>query len=96
MSPYRDITLLVQRIRDEAHRFAISYHTSLRRSGQTKSKLDDIPGIGPVLKKRLLTRFGSVRGVYGASHAQLASVVGRVCAQRITEFVAHNGHQVVL
>ncbi|HRC28094.1 MAG TPA: UvrB/UvrC motif-containing protein [Candidatus Saccharimonas sp.] len=92
VSPYRDITLLVQRIRDEAHRFAISYHTSLRRSGQTKSKLDDIPGIGPVLKKRLLTRFGSARGVYGASHEQLAGVVGQICAQRITEYVAHNGH----
>ncbi len=49
---------LVQRIRDEAHRFAITYHRNLRRKEQTRSLLDDIPGIGPTRRKALLTYFG--------------------------------------
>lgn len=49
---------LVQRIRDEAHRFAITYHRNLRRKEQTRSKLDDVPGIGPTRRKALLTYFG--------------------------------------
>jgi excinuclease ABC subunit C len=49
---------LVQRVRDEAHRFAITYHRNLRRKEQTRSKLDDVPGIGPTRRKALLTYFG--------------------------------------
>lgn len=88
VTPYRDITLLIQRIRDEAHRFAVSYHTVLRRNGHAKSQLDGIAGIGPVLKKRLLTRFGSVRGVRSASFEQLAEVVGATRARRIASHIA--------
>lgn len=70
------IVKLLQRIRDESHRFAVSYHTTLKRKAQMKSKLDDIPGVGPATRKKLVQTFGSVRGIEGASEAQLIAVIG--------------------
>ncbi len=67
---------LLQRIRDESHRFAVSYHSTLKLNAQTRSKLDEIPGIGPVTRKRLIRQFGSVRGVEHASEQELVSCVG--------------------
>ena len=58
---------LLQRIRDEAHRFAITYHRQLRGRRMTASVLDDIPGLGPARRKRLLKELGGLRGVKGAS-----------------------------
>ena len=52
---------LLQQIRDEAHRFAITYHRQLRDKKMTKSVLDDVPGLGPVRRARLLREFGSVK-----------------------------------
>ncbi len=69
---------LLQRIRDESHRFAVSYHTTLKRKGQLKSKLDDIPGVGPATRKKLVQSFGSGRGVEQATQAQLTAVMGEV------------------
>ncbi len=74
---------LVQRIRDEAHRFAIGFHRQARSKRTLHSELDDIPGVGPTKRRRLLTRFGSVRGVRGASLDELAAAVGRTVAERI-------------
>jgi len=74
---------LVQRIRDEAHRFAIGFHRQARDKRTLHSELDDIPGVGPTKRRRLLTRFGSVRGVRGASLDELAAAVGRTVAERI-------------
>src|SRR5690606_32188987 len=54
---------LLQQIRDEAHRFALTYHRSLRSKGQSRSALDAIEGVGPKRKKSLLKAFGSVRGI---------------------------------
>jgi excinuclease ABC subunit C len=71
------IVKLLQRIRDESHRFAVSYHTVLKRQKQTASILDDIPGIGPVLKKKLIRRFGSLRSIADASEVELAEVIGQ-------------------
>ncbi len=68
---------LLQRIRDESHRFAVSYHSSLKQKRQTTSKLDTIKGIGPVTKKRLLTVFGSLKLVSEASQEELEVVVGK-------------------
>jgi excinuclease ABC subunit C len=65
---------LLERIRDEAHRFAITYHRKER--GKLRSRLDSIPGVGPVKKKALLARFGSVQGVQEASLEELAGVPG--------------------
>jgi excinuclease ABC subunit C len=74
---------LVQRVRDEAHRFAVGFHRQVRRGRTLRSELDDIPGIGPTRRRRLLSRFGSVRGVRGASELELAAVVGKATAARI-------------
>ncbi len=85
-SPYTDVVKLFQRIRDESHRFAVSYHTTLKRSGQTKSKLDDIPGVGEVTRKKLIRAFGSSRGVAKASLSELQSVLGTKTGQRVHAF----------
>lgn len=67
---------LLQRIRDEAHRFAITAHRNLRSKERLVSKLDQIPGIGPARKKALLSRFGSLAGVKKASVDEIAEVPG--------------------
>lgn len=67
---------LVQRIRDEAHRFAITYHRNLRGKRSIKSALDDIPGIGPSRKRALLRRFGSIKGIREAPIEEIAAVPG--------------------
>ena len=80
-----DITKLFQRIRDESHRFAVSYHTALQRKASVKSALDGIPGVGPKTKQKLLRQFGSVRGIMRASQAELAAVVGETRAAQIRQ-----------
>jgi excinuclease ABC subunit C len=65
---------LLQRIRDEAHRFAIAYHRKLRDRRMTKSVLDDIPGVGPTRKKRLVKELGGVAGVRRASVEELEAL----------------------
>ena len=67
---------LVQRIRDEAHRFGITHHRALRGKAAVHSVLDDIPGIGPERRKSLLKAFGSVKAVQQASAAELAKAKG--------------------
>ena len=67
---------LITRIQDEAHRFAIEYHRSLRSKGQVKSVLDDIEGIGPARRKALMRRFKSLEAVRDASLEELASTEG--------------------
>ncbi|MEX0659385.1 MAG: excinuclease ABC subunit UvrC [Egibacteraceae bacterium] len=67
---------LVQRIRDEAHRFAVAYHRSVRGKEMTASAFDDIPGIGPARRRALLGHFGSLRRVREASLDELAQVEG--------------------
>ena len=71
-----DALYLVQRIRDEAHRFAITYHRQLRGKSQVSSALDNVPGIGPKRKKALLRKFGSVKAVREASVEEVAATVG--------------------
>ena len=65
---------LLQRVRDEAHRFAVQYHQTVR--DEVSTPLDEVPGIGPELRKRLLRRFGSVDGVRSATREELADVDG--------------------
>jgi excinuclease ABC subunit C len=67
---------LVQRIRDEAHRFAITYHRGVRSKSGMRSALDSIPGVGPKRKKALLRKFGSVRGIREASIEDIATTTG--------------------
>jgi excinuclease ABC subunit C len=67
---------LIQRIRDEAHRFAVTYHRLVRNKRMVTSKLDGVSGIGPKRKKALLQRFGSVSGIREASDEELLTVSG--------------------
>ena len=78
-----NLVKLLQRIRDESHRFAVTYHSVLKRARQTGSHLDDVPGIGPATRKKLLREFGSLRGVMQAPEAELAKVVGPARAKTI-------------
>ncbi|MBP9826927.1 excinuclease ABC subunit UvrC [Candidatus Saccharibacteria bacterium] len=78
---------LLQRIRDEAHRFAVSYHTTLRDKRVRQSVLDTIPGVGEVTRKRLIRAFGSVAGIRKASLEELSSVIGPAKARIIQEHI---------
>jgi excinuclease ABC subunit C len=67
---------LVKRIRDEAHRFAVTYHRDLRSKAMTASVLDEVPGVGPKRKKALLASFGSLKRLREASADDVAAVPG--------------------
>jgi excinuclease ABC subunit C len=68
--------LLLAQIRDEAHRFAVTYHKNLRSKSALASLLDDVPGIGGKRKAALLRHFGSLKGIFAASPTELAGVPG--------------------
>ncbi len=80
---------LVQRVRDEAHRFALTYHRDLRSKKLTKSALDEVPGVGPKKKKALLNYFGSVQRIREASAEELQQVEGinQKAAMAIKEYL---------
>ena len=80
--------LLVQRIRDEAHRFAVTFHRRARAGRDLRSALDDIPGVGPRRRRALLTRFGSLAGVRRATREELTAVVGARAAGAILRHFA--------
>lgn len=82
-----DIVKLLQRVRDESHRFAVSYHSVLKGKRQVASLLDDIPGVGPVTRKKLIKAFGSLRGVREASQAEVATVVGEGMAKKLKAYL---------
>ncbi len=84
---YSDIVKLFQRVRDESHRFAISYHSVLAKQKQTASSLEDIPGVGPATRRKLIRAFGSLRGVKTADEVQLASIVGQKTAAIIRQYL---------
>ncbi len=86
--PHTSKTLqLLQRIRDEAHRFAVAYHTTVRDTRTKASLLDTIPGIGPVTRKQLIKAFGSVRALSKVSEAELTAVVGEAKAKLIKQHI---------
>ncbi|MBF0342320.1 MAG: excinuclease ABC subunit UvrC [Magnetococcales bacterium] len=81
------VLFMLQNIRDEAHRFAITYHRSSREKDQVRSVLDRIPGIGPERKRALLRRFGSVRAIRAADVEALAGVPG--ISPALAEIIVH-------
>jgi excinuclease ABC subunit C len=87
LPPTSQALYLVQRIRDEAHRFAVTYHRQLRAKAQTRSALDELPGVGPARKRALLRVFGSTRQLKKATVEEIAAVPGisRALAERIHE-----------
>lgn len=90
MSVFNDLVKLIQRIRDESHRFAVSYHTTLGRKRQTESVLETIPGIGPATRKKLIKTFGSMRGVAGASEKDIIKAIGNKKAHAVRQAFQRN------
>ena len=83
LDPASPALLLIQRIRDEAHRFAVTFHRQARGRRDLRSALDDIGGVGPRRRKALLTAFGSLAGVRRATREELIAVVGAKCADQV-------------
>jgi excinuclease ABC subunit C len=88
IDPHSPALRLLQRIRDEAHRFALTFHRQQRSSRDLRSEIDAIPGIGARRRKQLLTQFGSVNGVKRATREELTRVVGARAASAIIEHFA--------
>ena len=82
--------LLIQRIRDEAHRFAVTFHRQSRTRRDLRSEVDEILGVGPRRRRALLTAFGSVAGIRRATREDLVRVVGTKCADAV---LAHFARQ---
>lgn len=76
LEPGSDALRLLQRVRDEAHRFALGYHRNKRDKAMTTSALDGVRGVGPARKKALIAHFGSPDGVMSASRKELEAVPG--------------------
>ncbi|MCX7718954.1 MAG: excinuclease ABC subunit UvrC [Candidatus Sumerlaeaceae bacterium] len=89
LAPNSPVLYLLQRVRDEAHRFAITYHKRLRAKSGRRSLLDEVPGVGPARRRLLLRHFGSLAAVRSASLEQLAAVrgIGLAAAQAIYAFL---------
>ena len=90
LDPHGSALRLLQRIRDEAHRFAITFHRQSRRKRDLQSELDVVPGIGLRRRKTLLTAFGSLSGVRRATREELARVVGGKAADAVIAHFAAN------
>ena len=88
LSPSDPALLLIQRIRDEAHRFAVTFHRKRRSMRDLRSELDSVPGIGPRRRRALLTAFGSLAGVRRATREELESVVGARTATAVIDYFA--------
>jgi excinuclease ABC subunit C len=83
---------ILQRARDEAHRFAVSYHQKLRHKEGIMSALDSIPGIGPRRKKALLKKFGSIEAIREASSEELSQTEGitLALARKVKEYLGNS------
>ena len=90
LDPHGNALRLLQRIRDEAHRFAITFHRQSRKKRDLQSELDVVPGIGLRRRKTLLTAFGSLSGVRRATREELARVVGVKVADAVIAHFAAN------
>jgi excinuclease ABC subunit C len=82
---------LMQKIRDESHRFAVTYHRKRRQIRDKVSELDEIKGVGPRTRQRLVEHFGSVRGIKQASEEALTAVVNKSTAEKIKRHFAEHG-----
>lgn len=86
--PYdSDALYLIQRMRDEAHRFGITYHRLLRSKQSYRSILDEIPGLGPKTKKKLINHFGSLKAIRAANTIELSHLIGPAKAQLLKDYL---------
>jgi excinuclease ABC subunit C len=90
LEPTSEALKLLQYIRDEAHRFAISFHRQRRQKKSFSSELDTIPGLGPVKKKKLLAEFGNLEAIRKASEEELAAVLGKTTAGALRKYFIKN------
>jgi excinuclease ABC subunit C len=88
--PHTDELHLMTYLRDEAHRFAITFHRHVRQTSTLRTVLDDVPGIGPARRRALLRRFGSAERVAAATEAEIAAVPG-IGPARAAEIAAFLG-----
>jgi excinuclease ABC subunit C len=86
LAPNDPALLLLQQIRDEAHRFAVTFHRKARSMRDLRSELDAVPGIGPRRRRTLLTKFGSLAGVRRATREELVSAVGAKVADAVLAY----------
>jgi excinuclease ABC subunit C len=78
---------LIQQIRDETHRFAVTFHRLRRGKRQTKTALSEVPGVGPLTTQKLLREFGSVANIQRAGVEELSKVVSRKNAEKILAYL---------
>lgn len=78
---------LLQRIRDESHRFALSYHSTLRTKRQTSSSLEELPGFGPATRKKLIKYFGSMSLMTSSSEQDIAKIIGSKKAKMLHSYL---------
>lgn len=78
---------LLQRIRDESHRFAVSYHSTLRTKRQTTSLLEDLPGFGPATRKKLIKHFGSLAALASSSENDITKIIGSKKAKSLCSYL---------
>jgi len=90
LSHNSDIVKLLQRVRDESHRFAVSYHSVLKGKRQVASLLDDIPGIGPVTRKKIIKTFGSLRAAREASAEDLNAAIGEAKGRLVSAYFSNS------
>lgn len=92
LDPTHPVQRLITAVRDESHRFAVSYHRTLRDKRMTNSKIDDIPGIGPKRKKELLKAFGGIGGIKKATKKELMDALkNRGAVDSVLKWIKENG-----
>ena len=91
LDKFSPVLHLVQMVRDEAHRFAVTFHRTRRNASRLRSELVQIQGVGEKTVSKLLQNFGSLERVRGASEEELAGVVGKSSARKVREGLENNG-----
>ena len=87
LDKFSPVLHLVQMVRDEAHRFAVTFHRTRRNASRLRSELEAVPGVGEKTVAKLLRNFGSLERVRQASGEELARVAGSAAARRICEWL---------
>ena len=80
-----EVLFMLQRLRDEAHRFAVGYFRQKHEKGTLRSILDDVPGLGPKLRKLIKTKYGSIQSLQNAPPDELAKLIGAKRAEKLLE-----------
>jgi excinuclease ABC subunit C len=86
LDKFSPVLHLVQTVRDEAHRFAVTFHRTRRNASRLTTELSEVPGVGPKTVEKLLKHFGSLERVRNATEGELMEVAGRIAARRLKEY----------